>query len=729
MAYNINISPTRGFSLSGSNAPLANGWEFNPSPTLEITYELGAVTPVPVDIETRIKNYVTSLPSNTYDEIGIAILAYSENFNLNWFTVSGEITAATPRYVITKFNLEVTTTVTLQNLSLLLEGDYNGNMIFGVTARNKNTGLRENIDQVNYGLILHVVNPRSITTSPESLSYVYVRNGDLPISKTLSVSSPYGWTLVTSPLLAITGTGISDTSTPGETIISAPGNVDLNITFKSGLATVPQSTFLTEIAFQNTEGFSTIVQVLVTIFESETFIFNPPSLSFFAVIGLREATPLDFSVFGFGAYTLTTPSWLTLSGTSGTDTGTFTVTPLITENLTEGKYEGNIVLTAADDTEYFLPVVYEIAGTVYTLLDDGNYNFTKEVEYFRVYNLLRTGYDEALNYVQLQLVFTVYNYVTFLTKELTYDYTLPYFNNETQIHIGEIVERLMDKPATLADFGMLNNFDTIYPVLPVYKPASVKAIVNIINKTAKASVYNKTIHDMKFVAGIKPDAFTANKCILTKPEGIKRVTPNSREIVNFLVDKGYYTVKLQKNNDDAVIVAANSTGTQNIFRYYFNFSAYLPGDVVRVQVVSDGNTFTKVYAVVPEEKYSNHIAFVNSFKVLELLECTGSIVLTSDIQKENVSYYRDLNRVIENVDSESEVVLTVNTGVVFRKNQTIIDAILDGKKAWLLRDDGNHIELVPRPTKITNYDSDQELYAYTIQFDVNLKKDGEIYLF
>lgn len=732
MPYNIVLDSNQQFSSGPSSSARVNDWIFDPAPTLQLTYVIADSTPADVDIDTIIKNYLRALDLSVYSEIKVYALV---NFNgsVSWFALSGEIQSASPGgYELEdEADLEVTNTLSYQNLNQLNIGVYNATISFVVTATTTHASAPELIEQVSYNIQLNVIDGNTINVTPEVLNYSFLRDGDLPTAQDLDVVTDSTWTLTADKKITVSGTGLTDLSTATQTIVQGTGNKTISIGFAAALNDVVGQTFNTQIHFSNVDGFSDAVQVTLNIFESETFIFEPPTLSFFAIQNLQEATPLNFNVFGFGDFTLASPSWLTLSNASGTNTGTFTATPFNSNSMTPGVYTGNIVLTDDNDpaNTYNLPVTYIVAGTIYTPLDDGNINFTKDIEYFNIYNVNEGPFPEVNNVAKIKLIFTIFNYITFLPDTQEFDYFLPFNKNATKIHIGEITERLMKKLQQTTDVGITNLQTFSNAILPVYKPAKVTAEVEILNRSSGDIVFSETIYDMLFVAGKKPDIIIDNSGILSHAFDAKRVTVNSVEILNFLATKPFYSLSIKKNDDDYTELLTQAIGTNNIFRYVFDFSSYAPGDKVTIKLNDGTNDFEKTYQMFPEGKHSNHIAFINRFQTLELFEFTGDWQFNSDIKIESTEFYRDLVKVLEKTESSNKMTVKINTGFILRENQTIVDEIIRNKKAWFMFPDKPGIELVALGKKLTNYDSEAELYNYELEFEINRKHDLENFTF
>jgi len=730
MAYNITLD-TQEFSVGPSSAARVQDWQFTPAAPLQLNYTIGMPTPAATDIATVIKNYLESLNQTQHPNIKVKAVVFFID-SPNFLTLTGEIASAMPTgyAIVNRGDLEVTNTVTLQNLSLLNIGTYRAIIDFTVFS-NTNAPTPIFVDTVKYPVILNVIDGNSIIAEPDLLNYIFLRDGNLPNTQTATITTDSTWTLTTDKLVTVTGTGLTDLSTATQTIVQGTGNKTITVGLAAGINAVVGQRYLNTMAITNDDGFSAAIDLVCNIFETETFIFEPPSLSFFAIQNFQEATPLNFNVFGFGAFTLTAPSWLNLSATSGTDTGVFLATPFNALSMAPGTYSGNIVLTDSNDpaNTYNLPVTYIVAGTIYTTLDDGNINFTKDIEYFNIYNVDAGPFPAVNNVVKLKLIITRFNLVSFLPETVSYDYFIPFNKNASKLHIGEIAERILKNITQPQDVGITNLNTVFNTILPVYKPASVTAEVEIINREEGEVKFTGIINNMQFVSGLKPENFKNNNAILSNSFSAKRVTPNSIEILNMLVSTPFYTISIKKNDEDYTIISTQARGTNNIFRYVFNFANYQPADLVTIKLTCGADSYTKTFQVIPEGKHINHISFMNQFKTLELMECTGDWQLNNEYKAETTLYYRDLVTVLEKTETKKSVNIKMNTGFILRENQVIIDEMIRSKKAWFMFPDADYIELIPLGKKLVGYDSDAELYNYELEFEINRKNDYENFTF
>lgn len=731
MAYNITFTPIKMFSPSPTGTPLVNDWYFNPPATLRLTHIIGAALPDPISIDTVIKNYYSL---QNYESVIVRAAVYMDGIAAaNYVDLSGAIQAATPAapiastdktgYDLDAEDLTEDTILTFKNLQLLTEGIYTGHIRFDVYSVEASKPTPTSIDVVTFPFELTISATALAVANPQALAFTLLRNNALPASQALSLTVAGNWIVRTDKKIAVSAPGAIDNSSPTQTIITGTGNKTITVSLTEALKTYPANSFQTQIIIYPGSGTALTVPISVTIIETDVFDVSPSELIFTAVKGFTQAQTQSLSVSGFGAYTLTAPSWMVLSSYSGTDTGGFTLWPISPDNLSTGTYTGFIVVkTTAKD--YQVPVTYVVEGSISTTLDDHQFNFTKDNEYLTLRDLSR----DIVNIVKIALTVKVYDYIFHTETEKTYNYVLPFFQYATKMHLGEVVGRLLKKPIGLQAFQFEKTSGYV-TFSEVYRPASVSAHVQVINRTTTEVVVEENLTNMLFVAGKKPKTFAFNGAVLCAGIAVKRVTATSKELLNFLLPPGVYTVSIKAGKNAPVNVASQSTGNGAIFRYALDFSTYQIGDTVQVMVANATATYSKAYQLLQQGDYSNHIGFINQYNVLELLEFTGDFALNSDIKQITHKYYKNLVEHIENLDSTKVSTLSINTGAIFKDDQLIVDELLRSKKAWLIFDDKPAIELVPKDKKLTNYDSDQELYDFEILFDINPTHDAEAYTF
>jgi hypothetical protein len=74
----------------------------------------------------------------------------------------------------------------------------------------------------------------------------------------------------------------------------------------------------------------------------------------------------------------------------------------------------------------------------------------------------------------------------------------------------------------------------------------------------------------------------------------------------------------------------------------------------------------------------------------------------------------------------------INTGWIGATDANLINDLMKSKRVWLLPSDTNPnetIQLRPIDKQMVNYDSQRELYDYSIEFIINKQYNEEVYSF
>ena len=733
MAYNINLHFEKTFSVSPTGVSLFNKWSFDPPQVLKSTYIIGGAIPGPINIDTFIKNYLTE---QNLDNVIIraSIISESETGLVDIAALSGEIADATPAapidefdkngYEITANNLNVTTTLTFQNLDGLVEGVYGGVIQF--TAYDVSPGLAKPmaIGASIYSYELLITNLIQISAVPKKLVFSLLRTGVLPNSQSFNITAPGNWLLKMDNKLEASAPNTVVNASPSQVLLSGSGNSTVTVGLTEALKLHPSNVYETVALISANGGSLVHVQIVVNILEADVLEVTPSALCFEAVKGFVEAPSQTVNIKAFGAFTINKPSWLNISTPSGTDAINLIVDPISANNLEAGTYNGEIIISTNSKT-FNLPVKYIVEGVISTTLSLTDFNFTKDLDYLNI----RDNARDDDNTARLTLTGKVYDYITNAETNFEYPYILPFFNYSAQIHIGEIVERLLKKASHLNafSFNYLNANESA--LSHVYKPALVNLKIEIVKRSTSEVVLTENLNNIKFVAGKKPSSFKENAAILSYTAYHKRVTINSNELLNFVVPKGVYELLMKRNSEKPELLAAQNTGENNVFRFVFDFSNYSIGDEIILQLKINDTVFTKSYYIIPEEVNTWHIGYINQHHVLEIFECLGSLSLSSAIKKTTHKYYKNLIEHVETLDSTNEMKLLINTGTIFKEDQVFITELLRSKKCWLIFNDKQAIELDAVDKKLVNYDSDQELYDYELEFNINRKHDVENYTF
>jgi hypothetical protein len=201
----------------------------------------------------------------------------------------------------------------------------------------------------------------TIGLSATTLSFSAVQGGSNPANKTISVSNSGSGTLNWTATENASWLSLSPASGTGSGTISVAVNT-------SGLSVGTISTPITIAASGATNTPQTVtVSLTITAAAAPPAIgVTPGSLTFTAQQGSGNPTPQSLAVRNTGGGTLTwtvsnNAAWLSHSPTSGTGTGTVTISP-VTGSLTAGTYTGAVTLYATGAAAVTIPITFTITA-------------------------------------------------------------------------------------------------------------------------------------------------------------------------------------------------------------------------------------------------------------------------------------------------------------------------------------------------------------------------------
>lgn len=206
----------------------------------------------------------------------------------------------------------------------------------------------------------------SISLSPSALSFSGIAGGTAPMAQLISLTNPSGGTLswTTSDnaawLTLSTGSGTTTTETDS---ISATVN-------PTGLTA---GTYTATVTVSSSGAANTPQVVPVSLTLSPAPISSPiinlsvPSLTFTGTSGGSSPSAQSFTISNTGTGTLTwtagdDAAWLSLSPSSGTNTGTVAAAVNLT-GLAAGTYSSTITVSATGATSKTLPVSFTVNPT------------------------------------------------------------------------------------------------------------------------------------------------------------------------------------------------------------------------------------------------------------------------------------------------------------------------------------------------------------------------------
>jgi hypothetical protein len=217
----------------------------------------------------------------------------------------------------------------------LAAGVYSGSVILGAVGAG-------NSPQVVPVYLTVVPSPApSLTAAPGALTFIYQAGTTAPAAQLLTVAS--SGSVLRYAVSTSGGAWLSATPAGGLT----PEGVGVYVN-TTGLAVGTYTGSVTVTALGSLNGAVTVpVTLMITL---GNITPTPPSLAFFYTVGGTAPTPLTVSFASNGAalsYTVSAPSWLTVTPTTGTTPGSVSVA-VNTTGLTPGTYTGSVSVTAAN---------------------------------------------------------------------------------------------------------------------------------------------------------------------------------------------------------------------------------------------------------------------------------------------------------------------------------------------------------------------------------------------
>ena len=744
MPYNINLDPTQSYSESTSNDLPYVDWDFSPGETITITHVAGQPNPDPLDVAIIIKDFLAIDPS---DDNSYHVRVF-QSANMP-YVLSGELSTAMTAdpiigYQLTSSNLEVVSTINFQDMSILSEGWHNSGVEINVHKKPaSSSGPWTFVEEKFLRIKINVINSQSILVLPEALNFSHVLGEALPASQNIEVTVPGTFFIRAYTPFVLSGGNITVvSSTALQTTYSGSGAQTLTVSLTASVEPLTVGAYEMSLdyyinTYPNNSGS---VGLNLFVFEENAIFVNPEQLEFSAIPYIYEADIQQLFIQAPGAITVTGPLWLNLFNDSGTNNLAVTVKPVLSNNLSIGVYEG-VITIAANGITLEVPVVYNVLDNMdLQLLTDG-INFTDNLK------AISTFYSTADFKVILDLRTKIYNYGSLISSEKTIQYKLAIFNNQTQFLVGKPLNNIMAELEDLHDINMDNLspnsfYDNVTFFRNYYLPAEVNLQVGFLEYSAESPTGTTTaigviVGGLYFLKGRKPLKLFPNAVILDFYSEPLRVTPNSFALFNFYKTQNH-SLRVYKNNE-FIISLPHNIGSHKVFAHRHQFSNYAPGDVIEIRLYKNletlpddafyensSNYLSQKYIVFPEGKRSYHIGWESEYGCLDLMEFTGDITFKLGYESKVVDSIKNFVKRLRKVDSKRSQTVTINTGFILKNNTKQLDGLLDAGRAWIMSDTEESVALVPIGKTLANYDSDQELYGYDVEFQINLNDDNKI---
>lgn len=588
----------------------------------------------------NLQYYLISSPNIAYD------IYFSEPV-APWLSISGP--SVLGDFITVSGGLEKNISIQLIDIDLLPNGVYNAEIVF--TASGTSNGVVNTYDIVSYFVTLTIFNNSSASISVDKNQYnvffnrqTGVLSGDTTVN-ILNNTEPLSLNFIANNF--VTKNNVIDNFDIEEFNIASnlnlPNQGSVNIT--GGLFKVDNS----QIANVN---------IALTLGLNSDLFVDKNFINF----SINKATPQTASSSLYitnpedKSYTITAPSWLTLSQNNGSSSGYITVTTVSSSTLAGGDYTGDIVI-AYDNKSISIPVFLQVIS--FMSFNPGNNNFCKDIPSV-IFN--RMNATARILRITMSAKFNLQGIET--TKENIY--AIPYVSEKAIFNLGEKVNNQFPRRKTHF-FDIPNDFLLMK-----------NAVVNLVCEELDSNynlLLSETLTDIKLFPGSKPIAFPLLSNNLFRKKNKGSVFFNSKVMGE--------EIKVEK-------VEINDN----------------------INELNFGSTVVKYYDY---PKYYNIISvhFENENLSPEWFTLTGEFKITSEfthIYANNI--FKNQN---EKYDFSKVKMLNVNTGFFLQNELLLIEKLVESKLAFMKINDKIY-RCFSTTQKLILDDSSEELLNRDLDF-------------
>lgn len=746
MAYGINFDQLNPEFSPGGQPMATNDWIFSPGTNYLINFLPGSTQPADLTIATTIKDYATAEPNevqqeHSFEKYYVKIHADTPVQNgtaLSLYELKGEIAEETnPEGYDIEEGLQVDTILDYNAFALLSPGEYQSRLVFSVYGETAADVLIL-VDQIVYLHTIRILDTGEIASTKTTDNFFLDRTQALPSAHTAVITVDGYFTLTVPAYIDVWGSSLTlDDETDGIRTYLGTGSQTLSYALNSSAVALPDGYNQALLHIVTGSATSSILIDILLSNEPINFIVAPEHIEWTVI----EGTPTNPDAIqcwyaGNNAVVVTAaPPWLSYTVQHLGALWLIELNVVNTSGLQPGVYQDVVLVQCASVTKT-VTVQLNYSKKVNLNLYSNRVHFTDD------YDTISTFHHGNQYDVGLNLQIRTYDF-THLERTHLLNLRFGIYNNKAEYFVGQSVKKLMAKLMHPSAVGQ-DYLPKTYIALPqsgifthsYYKPAKVRAQVTFINRLANVPVILSTLVDnIYFVKGRKPSRWRGTWGLLHYNSNPVRVTTGSLMFLNYFSRD---TVKLTVFRNEVLTTTHyhNPTSGNSLHTAIIPFGAYTPGDVIEVKIESMGIVITndpplsQRYIVFPKGKESYHIAWVNEYEMLETMEFTGAFTYQGDTEHRLVKTYTSFLEQTEKTEVKKGQKVICNTGFILQTDTKKIDEIIDSKRAFLIFPETTKrpaIHLIAINKSLKNYDSDQNLYSYDIEFQINLTNDSEIY--
>lgn len=727
----LTLSNTLQNNISDDNIPLLQPWGIFPPPIV-YNYNSNLLTLTPqLTINFRIRDIIGLTQFSNYESFELLARQYYQPSNtIEWLNPSCYIGHGYPNTLnvseVYYNGLSFEFRPLFQNLPLLPTGTYTFNHEFIIRGLDA-SGSWNVIDTHTFQTILNVQSV-GVIVFPLWINFFHQQGNTLP-QKEISVNGN-NWELRSQPNFVLSSTDpgviITSESISGQTFYKAQGNGTAIVNCTLGeyydTETSYESQDLTSFIDVYAENnYQSSIQISVDVVETPILSVNVTQLDFYAVKEVFEPNPIDIIVLStHPPYSISKSPWLQVFDATAEIEGVIRpvkrVIPIPTSNMEVGQYDGFVKFSDTVDGDFIeidIPVTYNLEGFVQSPYQQSRHAFTLDSVFFR----FLTQYPNS--YFQIEALIKTYSFFDSIEKITTIFEKVPVFQGKGELNFGQIIHRLMSK-FTAPNENYLQ-----------YKPALLSLSVKEINLINNEVVRETFIQEKPFLAGLSK-GMNYNYGFLNFNKKADRVTVNSFFYLNLFVPDNGYELKLFKNGTQVqTIPILNPSGYIVSKKIFFN--EFRQGDIIEYKLepsslIEIPNSPSKMFYVIPESYFSNHIIWEDEFLLQSAFEFTGALKIQAEFENRTQNTYKNFAEVMEIITNTKVNKLSISTGWIIKDSIDTIESLLRSKKAWLVNSN-NEIALRPITKSVIAEDTERELVEFLIEFQINRSYNEETYFF
>ena len=558
----------------------------------------------------------------------------------------------------------------LQNLSSLLPGSYKATVV--ITLSDADNILRTLTSVIN--LTLTGDAPDAIRTDKKNYNVLYNR-----LTNTFSGETTVDIinnTALDSLTFETIGTLLKEKTITDELILEE----DAAFPFSTNTELPLSGISVVRCKLRKSGVFQYGFTVTIVVIENEEIIATPTRFDFILRKGFGETksdilkliNPLGKS------FTLTKPSWVSLSASSGSTSADITITTDNSDTFSVGELSGDIVV-AYDATSITIPV--KVTVIAFTDINTEEYNFCLDKI---ILNVTKMNDPARFVRVTLNMIFTTSAGI-FPVESL---YLLPYFQNKAKTDVGEKIQNYFP----VFQDHLFETVQTAFDNQMIYKAASVDILIEELDINYNI-LLSKTISDLDFFAGKKPSEFP----VFTNYP-LRRRYSASQFFFSYLVD-------LVAPSDFSPLAApGNPTNPKEVHAVMMTDGEIIDYPTLETNLGIDIIAF-------PDQNRQNFIQFLNNNLVPEWFVFSGKYKITDDFEHVYDTFQIDGQK----YDTTEIQKLTIETGFVLKEESALIKEIIKSKLSFL-KLEGEIYRSFCISTKLVELEAELNLINYELEF-------------